>query len=926
MTQIPKYAEMEFPQGYQSFVKDIGPLLVDRYGLTMTYAAWALGFAEEKVTTSNVFCRSLLNNGDTYTDGNNETKNVKIPYLVNSGAGLVAEWLSGWQWKNRDLRHLAQQTVEGSAGQNIRLFPDEFLYWLSNQKLTLDIKAMPEGQLIFPHQPSMQMTGLWWQQMMVEGAALSLISSSTNLATVATQVRMAAQREAYKEGAPLVVASAKDGVGQSSWGMEQAVLAEQALRRTPSIGGLQSARAAFIGGWNNTSNDYAGMCYGIPVAGTFAHAWVMLHDTEEEAFENWAKVHPGSTIFLADTYDTLEGVEKAVQICKKHGLRLKGIRLDSGNLAHLSQEAYKILDAAGYSDAKIIASDSISVKSASSLYGQAREPNGDLSSHVNAFGIGSEIAVNRNQPLLDFVMKLSAQHKGDSPADRDVLMRELIKLSETEPKTTFPGMIDVVRFVGRDGQWIGDTIIPSELDIGTDVLTRPVRSEHMETGKVKVFQPGTSFVHLLQPWMQRGAMVQQAYREQDARAILLAARETCQKSMARLDPSHRLVPPHLPHNYGVGLAEELVLKRRSAFRAKTGAVPQATNVVFLIDLEEAFASQTPVEGGTLYVPQGEKVGEPAGRLIRNSENTVFVLGQDFHPANHISFMTNHPGVMEWRKQRLRDLGVAEDKLEAEALSPLTLPFDDILLQRGESGRYKAIACGVGKEWRAVTTDDNGYILGIRNEVIPNADVLAEGVVRQKLWSPHGEIGTESSLFVPEIMQELPQSLVDELKSNRTSPFLAAQDERGNQFYVIRKGMRPDIDSYGLVTENDGQPLASAKSAFRTIAGDLYDQGVVDVNTYIGGLASNICCELSDNDVHTYFLPLLEKTGINYTAHLLTDVCYGIPITVPSGAWPDLAHTEKRMLAKGKTACSINDIVRVKQTKPVRKPAAHPAPV
>lgn len=557
---IPRYESLSVPKGYHSYIKDIGPLACDRYALTMTYAAWKLGFVEEIVTTSNVFCRSYLNNGDTYEDtATDEIRPVKVPYLVNAGLGLVAEWYAGWKWRDRELRYLAGQYIADGSGKSRRLFPNEFLHWLSKQKPTLDIKVIPEGQLIFPQEPSMQFTGLWWQQMLVEAATLALISSSTNLATVASQVRLATQREAQKEDASLVEMSTKDFSGSRR--MEFAGLADMSLRRSPSIGAIQSARATSIAGWDSTSNDYASMCYGIPAMGTFAHAWVMLHDTEEEAFENWARVFPGTTVFLSDTYNTIEGVQKAISICRKHKVDLKGIRLDSGDLAYFSREVHRLLKEAGYGNARILATDCISIQSAASLFGRVVTHAAERESYVNSFGIGSEVAVNRNNPLLDFVLKISARH-ADRSSKRDDLVRELIKLTDSEQKSTLPGRIDVVRYIDKDGKWAGDTIIPSDLDIGEGKLSRDIHSEHMQTGKTVVFPKGASFIRVLQPWMKKGRMMQQAYKDQDAPAILAQSRAVCAEALSRMDRSHLLITPDLPHNYGVGIAKELSEKRR----------------------------------------------------------------------------------------------------------------------------------------------------------------------------------------------------------------------------------------------------------------------------------------------------------------------------------------------------------------------------
>ncbi len=548
--KTPDYKNLPLPKGYRSYIKDIGPTACDLYALTMIFSAWKLGFVEEKVTTSHIFCRGLVSNGQTYKDSeNDEMRQAKVPYLVNAGLGLVAEWFSGWKWRDDDLRFLAQQN----------LFPDDFLHWLSEQRLTLDIDAMPEGELIFPQEPSLRLKGLWWQQMAVEATTLSLISTSTNLATVASQVRLAAQREARKAGSVLVEASA----------LELASLADMSLRRSPCPGAIPSARAAYLAGWDSTSNVYAGKCYDIPVMGTFAHAWVMLHDTEEEAFENWAKVNPGATVFLVDTYSTIEGIETAIRVCKKNGLTLKGVRLDSGNLAYLSFQARKMLDKAGYKDARILATDSISVSTAASLFKHVPEDPALRESFVTGFGIGSEVAVNRNQPLLGFVMKLAAIH-ADRSTGRDELVREVIKLSESSKKTTLPGPLDVIRYVVPSGHFAGDTIVSAEAELGDGRLAHDLYSVHTETGKAKLFPKGAPFVRLLRPFMRGGEATQKPYAEKDAPGLLRAARALCGESLKRLEPDHLLLPPDLPHYYGVGVDERLKQRQNSAVRHING--------------------------------------------------------------------------------------------------------------------------------------------------------------------------------------------------------------------------------------------------------------------------------------------------------------------------------------------------------------------
>ncbi|MDR3449141.1 MAG: hypothetical protein P4M15_05250, partial [Alphaproteobacteria bacterium] len=506
-------------------------------------------FVEEGVTTSHVFCRSLLGNGETYVDAQDRVQRAEIPYLINAGAGLVAEWLDGWTWGEGDLRFLAQQDIADGKGGVQPLFENDFLHWLSRQRLTLDIDAVGEGELIFPQEPALRIKGLWWQQEMVEAANLQLISSSTNLATVAVQVRLAAQRQARRNGAGLVTASTGD--------IENAGLAEMALRRSPGIGGIQSLRAAAIAGWDTTSNVYGAKCYGRKAMGTFAHAWVMLHDTEEEAFDNWARVFPGATVFLADTFETLEGVRTAIRICKKHHLDLRGVRLDSGDMDYLSAQARALLNEAGYPKALILATDSINRKSAGSIY---------QTTQITGMGIGSEVAVNRIDPLLGFVQKLAARFY-DHSSGRDELLREFIKLSESPEKTTLPGEIEVIRYIDPKGKWAGDTIIPKNLDVGEGNLSRDILSVNNRTGGIKPFPKGAPFRRLLQPWMQDGVMVQKNYAERDASAILDEAAATCRATLGRLDAGHKVLPPGLPRRYGVGIVRELVEGRDHTIQA-----------------------------------------------------------------------------------------------------------------------------------------------------------------------------------------------------------------------------------------------------------------------------------------------------------------------------------------------------------------------
>ena len=281
---------------------------------------------------------------------------------------------------------------------------------------------------------------------------------------------------------------------------------------------------------------------------------------------------------------------------------------------------------------------------------------------------------------------------------------------------------------------------------------------------------------------------------------------------------------------------------------------KTTNILFLIDIQNGFARSNlaPEQGGSLYVPGGEDVGEPAAHLISSLSNAVIVLSQDFHPKDHISFASNHPGAV---------------------------PFSNIDLKLGGDGKYHAV------------------------------EGQAEDAIRQTLWLDHCIQGTESALFVEPVMGELPPNLNAQLRGHITDAVLVDVDDRGNEFYVVRKGSRSDVDSYGIVTENDGVTKTGAPATFALIADKLYKAGSEETKIYIGGVATNFCVEFSHNDIYKYLVPELKARGIKAEVHLLTDISRGIPIDVPGGAWPDLAAASNRMAAMGTTETTTDAIIR-----------------
>lgn len=277
------------------------------------------------------------------------------------------------------------------------------------------------------------------------------------------------------------------------------------------------------------------------------------------------------------------------------------------------------------------------------------------------------------------------------------------------------------------------------------------------------------------------------------------------------------------------------------------------NIIILVDPQNGFARDdlTDEQGGSLYVPEGEAIAEPAAGLISKASDSIIILSQDYHPRNHISFASNHKGVA---------------------------PMSEIFLKRGDRGLYQGV------------------------------DGPEEGAFSQTLWNDHCVQGTESALFVEPIMDVLPGDLNRLLRKTVPLPVLTDTDERGNIFFVIRKGARTDLDSYGIATENDGISTTSAPFVFNYIANKLKASGVKEVNIYIGGLATNFCVEFSNKDVHEYLVPMLTTQGIRIRVGVMTDVSRGIPITVPDGAWPDLDAATKRMAAFGTKETTTDEVI------------------
>jgi len=419
-------------------------------------------------------------------------------YTIAAGQGLVLQWLSNWGYASEKI----------AAIERMGMFQPEFLEFIRTQPLQVTIDALPEGEVFFPNEPIVRVSGPAWQVSIIETAFLNAINCHSMIATKAARIKNSAQDFAgYKD------------------------VMEFGYRRSQSAFGLISTRAAAIGGIIVTSNVDAAIEYGLPCKGTHAHSFVMHYDTELQAFEKWLYHNPNNATVLVDTYDTLQGVKNAILASKNTGVKLTGIRLDSGDLAYLSIEARKLLDKAGMQHTKIVASNDLDEYAIESLQSQG--------ACIDVYGIGTKLVT---PGALGGVYKV----KSVNGVDR-------IKISGDAIKTTIPGATETIRIVDENGKFGGDVITPVGFiteDSGT--LPKPVVSVNPENSMPKTFVTGTKFYKPMKRVAENGVVTS------DTRPIVEIGRETT-INLERLDRSHkRLLNPHA---YVAGIEKGLFMRR-----------------------------------------------------------------------------------------------------------------------------------------------------------------------------------------------------------------------------------------------------------------------------------------------------------------------------------------------------------------------------
>ncbi|MFZ6664847.1 nicotinate phosphoribosyltransferase [Peijinzhouia sedimentorum] len=465
-------------------------LLTDYYQITMAYAYWKANKADQKGVFHLFFRKNPFAGG----------------YTIACGLEYVIDYIENFSFQPSDLDYLRNQT----DASGLPVFDEGFIEYLENLRFTCDIKAMPEGTICFPNEPMLRISGPLLQCQLLETPLLNIINFQSLIATKAARICQAAQDD------PVM---------------------EFGLRRAQGMdGGLAASRAAYIGGCASTSNVLAGKLFGIPVSGTHAHSWILSFPTEKEAFEEYAKAFPENSLFLVDTFDTLEGVRKAIAVAdelKKIGKTFKGIRIDSGDLAYFSQRARLLLDEAGYPNAKIVASNDLDEYIIHSL---KKEQN----AAIDIWGVGTKLITAFDQPALGAVYKLSALQEPDGT------WVDKIKLSEQSIKINNPGMQQCKRYFSlSQGIFVGDMIFDERDELAKqNLMIDPADATRSKT----MGKQGLNHVDLLEDIYQDGELIYQ-------KPSLLEIRDRVQTQLKALDPTiKRFINPHI---YTVGLEQQL---------------------------------------------------------------------------------------------------------------------------------------------------------------------------------------------------------------------------------------------------------------------------------------------------------------------------------------------------------------------------------
>ncbi len=453
-------------------------LLTDLYELTMMQGYFRNKDQNETVIFDAFFRNNPMGSG----------------YSISAGLAQVIDLIKNLHFSEGDIAYLA----------SLNLFDKEFLEYLKDFKFTGDIYAIPEGSIMFPREPMVKVIAPIMQAQLIETAILNIVNHQSLIATKASRVCFAAR-----------------GDGIMEFGLRRA--------QGPDAG-IYGARAAVIGGCIGTSNVLAGQLFDVPVKGTHAHSWIMSFPDEYTAFKAYSEIYPNACLLLVDTYDTLKsGIPNAIRVfteMRDAGIELKnyGIRLDSGDLAYLSKKARKMLDAAGFPDAIISASNDLDEYLIDSLKVQGAA--------ITSWGVGTHLITAKDCPSFGGVYKLAAVKGPDGQ------FIPKIKLSENSEKVTNPGNKTIYRIYEKDSGKVKADLI-CLVDEKFDENENLSLFDPLEPWKKTKLKGGTyTMREMMVPVFIGGECVYESPKVMDIR-------EYCRQELETLWPeTRRLVNPH----------------------------------------------------------------------------------------------------------------------------------------------------------------------------------------------------------------------------------------------------------------------------------------------------------------------------------------------------------------------------------------------
>lgn len=459
-------------------------MLTDFYEITMANGYLENGW-KDKIACFDMFFRKVPDNGG---------------FAIMAGVEQLIGYLKKLKFSGEDLEYL----------RNKKQFNEEFLEYLKNFRFSCDVWTIPEGVPIFPNEPVVIVKGPVIEAQFIETMVLLTINHQSLIATKANRIVRAAQ-----------------GRGVMEFGSRRAQGYD---------GAIYGARAAYIGGCVGTACTIAEMEFGIPAIGTMAHSWIQMFPNELEAFRAYARTYPDNCTLLVDTYNVLKsGVPNAIKVFNEEvvskGFRPRGIRIDSGDITYLSKAARQMLDAAGFPDCKIVASNSLDEFIIRDILLQGAE--------VDLFGVGERLITSRSEPVFGGVYKLVAIEE-----DGEIVPK--IKLSENVGKVTNPGFKQVYRLYDKEsGKALADVVTTNDEFIDEDQPYEIFDPEY--TWKRKTLT-GFKAKKLLLQIFDKGQCVYESPNTQEIKRFCAEQVDTLWDEVKRFEN---------PHNYYVDLSKKL---------------------------------------------------------------------------------------------------------------------------------------------------------------------------------------------------------------------------------------------------------------------------------------------------------------------------------------------------------------------------------